>query len=472
MTPQERLKKLEELKRLKSNYRLLTYQPYDKQLRFHHMKARERALFGANRGGKTFCAGMEVAMHVTGIYPDWWQGVRFNKAVRWGVGSETGDLLKKGPQRILYGPMEAIGTGTIPKDLLVIPPKMSRGVPDGIDTLQVRHCTNGVPDGTLSAVVFMSYAEGRAKWASDEWDGAWLDEEPEHFDIYTEALTRTNTTLGPLMLTFTPLKGVSDVVMRFLNQHPGTQMVSMTLEEAAHFTPEARRQIEDSYPDHEREARTMGVPILGSGKIFKYPESKVKVTPFDIPKHWAVLGAMDFGTDHPFAAVKGAHDRETDTVYVTHVYRERGLMPYAHAAALRHWGKFPWAWPHDGLQLQRAGREGKQLAQMYRDEGLNLVSIHAQYPDERGNGLEESITDMASRIETGRFKVFDHCEPFFEEYRYYHRKDGIVVKERDDVISAVRYLLMMLRYAEVEEDLPKSDRYRVRNRFPRSWMSA
>jgi len=471
VSQRERLSKLEELKKLTNEARLLTYKPYSKQLRFHELGTRERCLFKGNRTGGTYCAAHEVAMHLTGFYPDWWRGVRFNKAVRWGVGSETGDLLKKGPQPALFGTWEAVGTGAIPKALLVLPPRMSRGVPDGIDTLQVRHCTNGVPDGTLSAVLFMSYADGRAKWASDNWDGVWFDEEPE-LDVYSEGVTRTNTTVGPVLFTLTPLKGVSDVVMRFMNQKPNTSFVNMSLDEAEHFSAEQRAIIRAGYEDWEVEARTMGVPILGSGKIFKYPESKIKVAPFEIPRHWAVLGAMDFGTDHPFSAVKGAHDRDTDTVYITHVYRERGLMPYAHAAALRHWGKFPWAWPHDGLQIQRAGREGKQLAQMYRDEGLGLVSIHAQYPDDRGNGLEESITDMSSRIETGRFKVFDYCEPFFEEYRYYHRIDGIVVKERDDTISAVRYLLMSLRYAEVEQELPKSDRYRIDRHARRSWMAA
>ncbi len=32
----------------------------------------------------------------------------------------------------------------------------------------------------------------------------------------------------------------------------------------------------------------------------------------------------------------------------------------------------------------------------------------------------------------------------------YHRKEGKVVKERDDVISASRYALMMLRFAMTE----------------------
>ncbi len=470
MNQTEHLQKLEELKKLKSENRLLTYSPYPKQMQFHHLGTRERALFKANRAGGTFCAAMELTMHLTGFYPEWWKGVRFNKAVRFGVGSETGDLLKKGPQNMLVGVMEAVGTGTIPKELLVWPPRMARNVPDGIDTVQVRHCTNGQPDGTLSAVLFMSYADGRAKWASDNWDGVWFDEEPDE-DVYSEGMTRTNTSLGPVMFTLTPLKGVSDVVMRYINHQPNTGYVMMTLDEAEHIPNEAKRVIEAQYKDYEREARTKGVPILGSGKVFPYTEDSIKVPPFEIPKHWAVLGGMDFGTDHPFAAVKGAHDTETDAVYITDCYAESGRMPYAHASAIRKWG-CRWAWPHDGLQVQRDRGKGLQLRQMYTDEGLDLISEWAQYPDDRGNSLEESIADMKTRMETGRLKVFSHLERFFEEYRYYHRKDGIIVKERDDVISAVRYLLMSLRYAEVEQALPKSDRYRIDKHARRSWMAA
>lgn len=469
MNERERLQKLEELKKYKSEWRLLTYKPYAKQQEFHFSPTRERALFKANRAGGTFCGGMETAMHLTGVYPDWWKGKRFKKAVRWGVGSETGDLLKKGPQRMLYGPMEAIGTGTIPKALLVLPPKMSRGIPDGIDTLQVRHCTDGQPDGTLSAAVFMSYADGREKWQSDEWDGAWLDEEPA-IDIYTEALTRTNITMGPVMLTFTPLKGLSDVAMRFVKNYPNTALIGMDLNEAEHFSPEQREQIILQYPEHEREARTKGIPMLGEGRIFPHMESLVRCEPFEIPKHFAVLGGMDFGIDHPFAAVKLAHDRDTDTIYVTQAYRQRGLTPIGHASALKIWGQIMWAWPHDGLQRDK--QSGKQLAQFYREEGLQLISKHAQYPDERGNGLEASILDINRRIETGRFKVFSHLESWFEEYRYYHRKDGIPVKERDDLISATRYAVMMLGHAEIEQALPTTSRYRIDRRVRRSWMAA
>jgi hypothetical protein len=52
-------------------------------------------------------------------------------------------------------------------------------------------------------------------------------------------------------------------------------------------------------------------------------------------------------------------------------------------------------------------------------------------------------------MQTGRWKVFRTCTSWLEEFRLYHRKDGKVVKERDDTISASRYALMMKRFADV-----------------------
>ena len=56
--------------------------------------------------------------------------------------------------------------------------------------------------------------------------------------------------------------------------------------------------------------------------------------------------------------------------------------------------------------------------------------------------------DMLQRMESGRFKVFKHLNDWFEEFRLYHRKDGKVVKEGDDLMAATRYALMMLRFAQ------------------------
>jgi hypothetical protein len=51
-------------------------------------------------------------------------------------------------------------------------------------------------------------------------------------------------------------------------------------------------------------------------------------------------------------------------------------------------------------------------------------------------------------METGKFKVFSSLLDWFEEFRLFHRKDGKVVKEGDDLLAATRYGIMMLRFAE------------------------
>jgi hypothetical protein len=229
-------------------------------------------------------------------------------------------------------------------------------------------------------------------------------------------------------------------------------VIRMTIDDAEHYTPEQRAAIIASYPAHEREARVKGIPALGSGRIFPLTEESITCAPFPIPDHWPQLGGMDFGWDHPFAAVALAWDRDADAVYVTRAYREREATPVVHAAALRPWGDWlPWAWPHDGLQHDKGS--GAALADQYGAQGLNMLPERAHYITTDGRkefGVEAGIADMLTRMQTGRFKVFGHLADWFGEFRLYHRKDGKVVKQMDDLLSATRYGVMMLRHAETK----------------------
>lgn len=229
-------------------------------------------------------------------------------------------------------------------------------------------------------------------------------------------------------------------------------VIRMTIDDAEHYSPEQRAAIIASYPPHEREARVKGVPALGSGRIFPVTEESVSCAPFPIPAHWPQLGALDFGWDHPTAASGLAWDRDADVVYVTRTYRAREATPVVHAAALRPWGDWlPWAWPHDGLQHDKGS--GSALADQYRAQGLKLMAERAHYLTTDGkmeSGVEAGIADMLSRMQTGRFKVFSHLADWFGEFRLYHRKDGRVVKEMDDLLSSTRYGIMMLRFAIVK----------------------
>jgi phage terminase large subunit-like protein len=315
--------------------------------------------------------------------------------------------------------------------------------------VSVKHVSGGV-----SSLLFKAYEQGRGKWQANTVDYVWFDEEPPE-DVYYEGITRTNATRGLISVTFTPLRGMSAVVARYLLEESDDRSVTrMTIEDADHYTPEDRARIIASYPPHEREARTKGVPSMGSGRIFPIEESQIVVDPFVIPAIWPQINGIDFGWDHPFAAARCAWDRDNDVFYVIGEYRQREASPIIHSAAVKPWGDWiPVAWPHDGLQHDKGS--GEQLAAQYRAQGLALTPERATF-DDGTNGVEAGVSDMLQRMQTGRWKVFSTCQSWLEEFRLYHRDDGQIVKERDDLLSASRYALMMKRFASVKKpNVPK-----------------
>lgn len=437
-----------ELERRQSEARLTDYSPYAKQRLFHTAGAtiRERMLMAGNQLGKTLAAANEVAMHLTGMYPAWWDGKRFDRPIRWLAGSESAELTRKGVQRLLLGPPEVEadwGTGTIPKECL-IDWSRRQGVADAVASIIVRH----KPTGGISSVQLATYDQGRTKWQADTVDGVWFDEEPPE-DIYFEGLTRTNAVVGPVMTTLTPLMGISSVVKRFyLDKAVGTHLTMMDIDDVEHYTPEQRAAIIASYPEHERKARTKGIPQLGSGRVFPIDEDDIKIDSFPIPPHWPQLGGMDFGWDHPSAGIRQVWDRDSDTIYLTACHRAKAQTPAMFAAAVKPWGAWiPWAWPHDGLQHDKGS--GDQLAAQYKAQGLNMLGTRATFED-GSNGVEAGLMDMLDRMQTGRYKVFSHLNDWFEEFNLYHRKDGLIVKVAEDLMSASRYALMMKRHAIVQ----------------------
>ncbi|HTK34468.1 MAG TPA: terminase family protein [Caulobacteraceae bacterium] len=222
-------------------------------------------------------------------------------------------------------------------------------------------------------------------------------------------------------------------------------VVQMSLDDADHYTPQERAAISAAYPEHEREARVRGLPTMGSGRVFPVAEERIACAPFTVPKHWPQINGLDFGWDHPFAAVNLAWDRDADVVYVCKDFAVREETPVVHAAAVRAWGDWiPSAWPHDGLQHDKGS--GLALKAQYVAQGLSMCAERATFED-GGSGVEAGVLAMLDRMKTGRWKVFESCGGWLSEFRLYHRKDGLIVKVRDDRLSASRYGLMMLRHA-------------------------
>lgn len=458
----------QEIQHRASRRKLTSYVPYPKQREFHAAGRthRERLLMAANQVGKTLSAGAEVAMHATGRYPDWWDGYVFSKPPAIWCGGVTSESTRDNPQRILLGRVGAWGTGMIPHDALKGEPAMRRGVVGAVDSIITRFGGGGDVQAGDGSLAFKSYDQGREKWQGETLGLVWYDEEPPE-DIYSEGLTRTNVGLMPNLITFTPLKGITGVVKRFIiDKVPGTHVTQMTLEDAQHYTPDQRAAIVATYSAFEREARTKGIPQLGSGRVFPIDEDELRVAPFAIPAHWPQIGGMDFGWDHPSAGVRLAWDRDTDCLYVIACHRAREQTPAMFAAAVRPWGEWlPWAWPHDGLQHDKGS--GEQLAAQYRAQGLKMHPQRATFED-GSFGVEAGIAEMFDRMQTGRLKVFSHLNQWFEEFNLYHRQDGLIVKKADDLMSATRYAMMMKRFALVQNKQAPAQQLRTGRA---SWMS-
>jgi phage terminase large subunit-like protein len=184
---------------------------YPKHLQFFAAPFQERCMMAANRVGKTWgVGGFETALHLTGEYPDWWEGRRFDHPIEVWAAGDTSETTRDIVQAALFGPLGELGTGLIPAANIVGEPTKRAGVPGAIDTGRIRHKSGGV-----SLCGLKSYDQGRKKFQGTAKHLVWLDEEPDAA-IYDECMMRLMTTDGVMLCTFTPLEGLTEIALRFL----------------------------------------------------------------------------------------------------------------------------------------------------------------------------------------------------------------------------------------------------------------
>ena len=431
--------------------KILQYEPYQFQKDFHAAGSTcdQVLLMAANRIGKSYSGASEQAFHLTGLYPDWWEGRRYDRPIKAWAGGASNETTRDIVQSEMLGtagdPMKT-GTGAIPKDCIGETTRKP-GVPNALNSVLVKHVSGG-----WSKLAFKAYEMGAEKWMGEAVDDIWLDEEPPQA-IFTQAMTRTLSTGGMLRMTFTPESGATEVVAAFMNDlQAGQALVNATWADAPHLTQARIDQLLNALPEHERDMRSKGIPMVGAGLVFPLNDGLVRCEPFAIPEHFALLKAIDFGWDHPTAVVWGAYDRDNDIIYIYKVFRQRQAKREIVAAAVNavH-PEVKVIWPHDG---NKAGEGGRTLAQQYKSLGVEMHYEMFTNPPAMGKDkgdiyIEPGIMEMLSRMETGRFKVFSNLYEWFEEKRLYHRhKDtGKIVDKKDDLMSASRYITQSLRYA-------------------------
>lgn len=415
----------------------LSRHAYKKHMLFMRMgnEFQERAVIAANRVGKTEGIGcFELVCHLTGEYPDWWEGKRFPLAIKaWAAGT-TNQKTKEIIQDKLIGPLNDMGIGLIPGDKIADYKKKASSVPDVVETIYVRHVS-----GDLSVLVLKSFEQGRESFEGTEQDVILLDEEPPA-DVYEECVMRTMTTNGIIMLTFTPLKGISDVVKKFMpggvpleGEVEGRYLVTATWDDAPHLSEKEKQRLWRTLAPHQRDARSRGIPSMGAGAIYPVNEADIKVKDFPIPPHWKRAYALDFGWNWT-AVLWGAIDPETDTVYLYSCYKRGEDNPVVHAEAIKSRGSWVPGCADPAGDRQRNPEDGKKILDKYRGYGLKIVNAD--------NSVEAGIYDVWIALSTGKLKVFESLTPWFEEYRVYQRDDkGKPKKVNDHLMDDTRYFM-------------------------------
>ena len=355
----------------------------------------------------------------------------------WAAG-DTKQTTRDTVQFKFLGEMHELGTGMI-QARHILSTTAKAGVPGAVETVTIKHASGGT-----SILRFKSYDQRRRAFQGTEQDIIWLDEEPP-LDIYTECVTRTMTTGGIMILTFTPLLGMSEVVRAFLpggklpeeeeseDRKGGKYTVMATWDDAPHLTAADKEELLGEYPLHERDARSKGVPQLGSGAIYPVPEEQLVVPDFQIPEYWPRGYGLDVGWNRT-AAVWGALDQDTDVLYLYSEHYVGRAEPVLHAESIK--GRGNWIPGFIDPASDAANQlDGRKLLSEYRKLGLVLTKAD--------NTVSAGIHAVWQRMSTGRLKIFQSCQNWLGEYRMYHRDDkGRIVKENDHIMDATRYLVM------------------------------
>ncbi len=386
----------------------------------------EVAFIAANRSAKSWTGAQIIANAAEGIYPDWWEGRKFDRPVKiWCVG-KSGNMVRDTIQEILCGPIGQLGTG-----MLRAHPKLRTTVKQGISgailDVFVPHVSGGE-----SQITFKTYDQDVESFMGAKIDLLWCDEECVHDKIYNEAVMRTAGTAGEpgglTIVTYTPLNSLTDMVLKFLphaqfpldgivrddNGEPLSRYtVNCGWDDIPHLSEEEKKRLYDAMDPRERDARTKGLPSLGTGMVFPIDWANVIIDPFQIPDWWDKAYGLDPGMNT--AAVFGARDPQTGITYIYSEYVGFKQVPAVHASAIKARGD--WligAFDYSGNAVGTGGEAS--LRTVYHDEGLTLVNSDKCF--------YTSTSKMLLGFEAGTLKIFNSCIQTLNSLRTYRYDDN------------------------------------------------
>lgn len=207
-------------------------------------------------------------------------------------------------------------------------------------------------------------------------------------------------------------------------------LVQATWDDSPHLSEAIKAEMFVALPPHQRDARSRGIPQLGSGAIYPVEESTILVDPFAIPDHWPRCYALDVGWNRT-AALWIAQDRDSGRMFGYDEHYFAHSEPSENARAIKARGEWiPGV--VDPAARGRSQNDGQKLITQYRDLGLKIVPAD--------NAVEAGIYMVWTLFISGQLKIFKSCSNLMRELRFYRRDEkGRIVKENDHLCDALRY---------------------------------
>lgn len=265
---------------------------------------------GGNRTGKTeLGAQLTVAHALGGDHPDVVAWARRN-----GLDAAS---IPRGPGKVCASALTSGDSLRYQRD------KLDRYLPAG-STWYNRYGQGEawvrLPNGGV--ILCKSNDQGRRSYQGDSWRFLWLDEEHDE-EIYDEGVVRLLDQGGRSCLTMTPLRGLTWVWSRWIDDRAeatrefaalraDSHVGALYMEDNPHLPPEEVARLIAAMPEHQRQARLRGGFVDPKGKRFP---SYMVVPRAPINPKWIRYAGIDWGARSPHA-IWLAEDRDEGTLVV------------------------------------------------------------------------------------------------------------------------------------------------------------
>jgi phage terminase large subunit-like protein len=437
------------------------FRPFDHQRQFFATgHSPRRGILAANRIGKTVSTCYETAYHLTGLYPDWWTGKTFNKPVVAFVAGEGWEQVARVLQDELIGTKdikirEQVGTGAIPRSAIIQDTMRCDGA--NVIGVEIKHAS-----GANSYLLFGNYTQEVRNLQGFKLDFVVFDEQPPD-DIFSELVTRTATTQGQILCSFTPLKGLNGLVSKFWYGEEGYEHIRVSWDMVPEYDPwgepfllnDTRRQLERDYLPHEREARIAGIPVMGQGAVFQiksWPTYKTGDYDFKSMNNIDRIIALDLGLvrDKTVVSLVYWNPREKEAWLHSQIV-VKGTEEAAPLNWIQHLTRpevfgCPILLPSDANTAGRYTMSALSLRQLFEEYNLNVLPNPAMNPpDSEGkitNHKSFGVNVMRQMLELGTLRINENCQEFLREAKNYFVDDRGRFSDPDDCIDSARYALL------------------------------